>query len=155
MSGADRERCGLPAVKRRHGADFYSLQRGPLYAGLAADCAIERTFLVCYLNDEGLDGLDDHTGADWFTLRKNSDLAKAVRLYAEVDTYRKAREAHSVNPKHTEDHTLEKSSGKSSILPGEEVLYFHEILIRTEKEWGVNALLTQIKPFVTAQFHYD
>ena len=75
-------------------------------SALAGDCAIERFYLICAVDDEGLDGLSDNTGADWFSLGVGSDLAKVVRLYAEVDTYRKACEVHGVNPKHTEDHTL-------------------------------------------------
>lgn len=75
-------------------------------SALAGDCAIERFYLIRAVDDEGLDGLSDNTGADWFSLGVDSDLAKVVRLYAEVDTYRKACEVHGVNPKHTEDHTL-------------------------------------------------
>ena len=75
-------------------------------SALAGDCAIERDYLVSAVDNQGLDGLYDHTGADWFILCMDSDLAKVVRLYAEVDTYRKACEVHGVNPKHTEDHTL-------------------------------------------------
>lgn len=75
-------------------------------SALAGDCAIERCYLSAMVDKQGLDGLYDHTGADWFILGKDSDLAKVVRLYAEVDNYRKACEFHGVNPQHTEDHTL-------------------------------------------------
>ena len=75
-------------------------------SALAGDCAIERFYLIRAVDDEGLDGLSDNTGADWFSLGVGSDLAKVVRLYAEVDNYRKACEFHGVNPQHTEDHTL-------------------------------------------------
>ena len=53
------------------------------------------------------------------------------------------------------EFTAEKAIREKLCAPGDEALYFHEILIRTVKEWGGNALLTQIMPFVTAQFHYD
>lgn len=75
-------------------------------SALAGDCAIECFYLSRAVDDEGLDGLSNDTGADWFSLGVDSDLAKVVRLYAEVDTYRKACEVHGVSPKHTEDHTL-------------------------------------------------
>lgn len=75
-------------------------------SALALDCAIECCYLSTLVDDQGLDGLYDHTGADWFILGKDSDLAKVVRLYAEVDSYRKACEVHGVNPKHTENGTL-------------------------------------------------
>lgn len=40
-------------------------------------------------------------------------------------------------------------------IPRDENKYFHEILIRYINEHSGNALLNQIEPYVTAQFHYD
>ena len=73
---------------------------------LAGDCAMTTHYVVSGQGDEGLDGTHDGTGVDWFFLRAGSDLEKAVRLYAEIDTYRKACEAHGVHPKDTENKTL-------------------------------------------------
>ena len=75
-------------------------------SALAGDCAIKGYDLERAVDDEGLDELSNNTGADWFSLGMGSDLAKVVRLYAEVDTYRKACEVHGVKPKHTEDGIL-------------------------------------------------
>lgn len=73
---------------------------------LAGDCAMTTHYVVSGRGDEGLDGTHDGTGVDWFFLRAGSDLEKAIRLYAEIDTYRKACEAHGVHPKDTENKTL-------------------------------------------------
>ena len=73
---------------------------------LAGDCAMTTHYVVSGRGDEGLDGTHDGTGVDWFFLRAGSDLEKAIRLYAQIDTYRKACEAHGVHPKDTENKTL-------------------------------------------------
>ena len=73
---------------------------------LAGDCAMTTHYVVSGQGDEGLDGTHDGTGVDWFFLRAGSDLEKAIRLYAEIDTYRKVCEAHGVHPKDTENKTL-------------------------------------------------
>lgn len=73
---------------------------------LAGDCAMTTWYVISGQGDEGLDGTRDGTGVDWFSLSAGSDLEKAVRLYAEIDTYRKACEAHGVNPNGTENKTL-------------------------------------------------
>ena len=75
-------------------------------SALAGDCAIKGYDLERAVDAEGLDDLSNNTGADWFSLGMGSDLAKVVRLYAEVDTYRKACEVHGVKPKHTDDYIL-------------------------------------------------
>ena len=53
------------------------------------------------------------------------------------------------------EFTDEKAIRDMLYRPGDEKLYFHEILVRYVKEYGGNALLNQIMPYVTAQFHYD
>ena len=53
------------------------------------------------------------------------------------------------------EFTDEKAIRDKLYRPGDEKLYFHEILVRYVKEYGGNALLNQIMPYVTAQFHYD
>lgn len=73
---------------------------------LAGECAMTTWYVFSGQGDEGLDGTHDGTGVDWFSLSAGSDLEKAVRLYAEIDTYRKACEAHGVNPNGTENKTL-------------------------------------------------
>lgn len=73
---------------------------------LSGDCAMTTWYVISGQGDEGLDGTHDGTGVDWFSLRAGSDLEKAIRLYAEIDTYRKACEAHGVNPNGTENKTL-------------------------------------------------
>ena len=75
-------------------------------SALAGDCAIKGYDLERAVDAEGLDELFNNTGADWYSLGMGSDLAKVVRLYAEVDTYRKACEVHRVKPKRAEDIIL-------------------------------------------------
>lgn len=73
---------------------------------LAGDCAMTTWYVISGRGDEGLDGTQDGTGVDWFALSAGSELEKAIRLYAEIDTYRKACEAHGVHPNGTENKTL-------------------------------------------------
>ena len=53
------------------------------------------------------------------------------------------------------EFTAEKAIRDKLYVPGDEKLYFHDILVRYVKEYGGNALLNQIMPHVTAQYHYD
>ena len=48
----------------------------------------------------------------------------------------------------------EEAIRKNLYVSGDENQYFHEILIRYVQEHGGTALLSQIKPYVTAQFHF-
>lgn len=73
---------------------------------LEGNCAMERFCLVGGQGDEGLDGTYDRTETDWFRLSPDSDLEKVIHMYAQIDTYRKACEAHGVHVKHTGNRTL-------------------------------------------------
>ena len=48
----------------------------------------------------------------------------------------------------------EQAVRKNLYVSGDENQYFHEILIRYVQEHGGAALLSQIKPYVTTQFHF-
>ena len=47
-----------------------------------------------------------------------------------------------------------RKSEKVCILIGDDRKYFHEILIPYVQAFGGEALLNQIMPYVTEQFHY-
>lgn len=53
------------------------------------------------------------------------------------------------------EFTEEQKIRTALYQPGDEKLRFHEILIRYAKERGGNGLLNLIRPYITAQFHYD
>ena len=50
--------------------------------------------------------------------------------------------------------TNEQVIRKNIYAPGDENKYFHEILARYVQANGGEALLSQIMPYVTAQFHF-
>lgn len=75
-------------------------------AALASDCAITNFYMISGRDDEGLDGTHDGTGVDWLYLSPDSNLEKAITMYAQIDTYRKACEAHDVYAKNTQNSTL-------------------------------------------------
>lgn len=73
---------------------------------LDGPCKMERHYLWHGKGDEGLDGVHDYTGTDWFWLHPESDLEKTIDLYAQLDTHRKVCEVHDVYPRHTDHHEL-------------------------------------------------
>ena len=48
----------------------------------------------------------------------------------------------------------EQKIRKNLYFTGDENIYFHEVLIRYIQAHGGEALLSQIMPYVTAQFHF-
>ncbi len=75
-------------------------------AALEGDCALTTYYMIGGRDDEGLDGTHDSTGVDWFILCPDSDLEKVIEMYAQIDNYRKACEAHKVYAKDTESKVL-------------------------------------------------
>ncbi|NHM14757.1 hypothetical protein GMI68_08295 [Eggerthellaceae bacterium zg-886] len=75
-------------------------------AALEGDCALKTFYIIGGCGDEGLDGTRDSTGVDWFSLCPGSDLEKAIGIYAQIDTYRKACEVHGTYAKDTESGVL-------------------------------------------------
>lgn len=81
-------------------------------AALEGSCAMSRYYITRGLDDEYLDGSRDDTGIGWFFLHCDSDLKQTIELYAQIDTYRKACEAHGLNTAHTENHVLRELMGR-------------------------------------------
>ena len=73
---------------------------------LDGECKMARHYLWRGAGDEGLDGVHDYTGTDWFWLHPESELEKAIDLYAQLDTHRKVCEVHDVYPRHTDHREL-------------------------------------------------
>ncbi len=73
---------------------------------LEGDCAMEWFVMEHGRDDQGMDENRDYTGVDWFSLHPDSNLEKAIELYAQINTYRKACEAHGVCTKNTKNETL-------------------------------------------------
>lgn len=79
---------------------------GQWETALAGDCAMDMHYVVSGRGDEKVDDTEDYTKVDWFQLDSCSDLGRTVELYAQIDDYRKACEAHGVNPAHTGSSVL-------------------------------------------------
>lgn len=73
---------------------------------LEEECAMSVHYVIGGCGDEGLDGTRDGTDVDWFYLRPGSNLEKAIELYAQINTYRKACEAHDIYAGRTENKVL-------------------------------------------------
>lgn len=78
-------------------------------------------------------------------------LSVFIRNDGNLEKYALDKEA--ANDSHYEFVEVQKIRDRLYV-PGDEKKYFHEILIRYIREQSGNALLTQIEPYITAQFHY-
>lgn len=67
-----------------------------------------KRFFILSGDDDELDGYENGTGVNWYQVNPSGDLAEAVALYAQIDIYAKACNAHHRSMKDTENWTLRR-----------------------------------------------
>ena len=73
---------------------------------LEGDYALSKHYVVSGYGDEEVDNTHDGTKADWFWLHASGNLEKTIEMYAQINTYRKACEAHGIYAQHTNNSVL-------------------------------------------------
>lgn len=73
---------------------------------LERDCAMSKHYVVSGCGDEDVDDTHDGTNVDWFWLHASGNLEKTIEMYAQINIYRKACEAHGIYAQNTNNSVL-------------------------------------------------